>query len=373
MEKDTSDQSQQWDEHLSEESDDQWEEEQADLEFYERKFGLADPTPSNHRKPYREPRPMNEQLRFKMHRAQIQALSEVVELDNVWETTYTAARFENIFLKESLHPFYTQDQIVDVMAQVKGGKEANVYLCKAHPSMGVKWIAAKVYRPRQFRNLRNDAMYREGRHLLAAEDGRPQAIKRRDERVARAVKKNSAFGAQVRHTSWLMYEFSALQLMHAAGVPVPRPYGVGENAILMEYVGDEQLAAPTLHEVQLEPHEPGPLFERTREGIAVMLQEGLVHGDLSAYNILYWQGEIKLIDFPQVIYTQGNPSAQIVFKRDVRRVCQYFGRYGIQANANLLAEELWDRHTAQDPDDLLADLSRMDPGDEDEGVASEEE
>lgn len=370
---DSREQSPQENDLSTEDADIRWEEEQAELEYYEKKFGLSDPTPSYHRKPYLEPRPMNEQLRFKMHRAQIQALSEIVELDNVWETTYTAARFENIFLKESLHPFYTQDQIVDVIAQVKGGKEANVYLCKAHPSTGVEWIAAKVYRPRQFRNLRNDAMYREGRHLLAAEDGRPQAIKRRDERVARAVKKNTTFGAQVRHTSWLMYEFSALQIMHAAGVPVPNPYGVGENAILMEYIGDEKLAAPTLHEVHLEQHESGPLFERTLESMAVMLHEGIVHGDLSAYNILYWQGEIKLIDFPQVMYTQGNPSAQSVFNRDVKRICQYFGRYGIQANANLLAEELWDLHTAQDPDDLLADLSRVDSGEDGESDTTEEE
>ena len=128
---------------------------------------------------------------------------------------------------------------------MKGGKEANVYRCKAHVSVGVEWIAAKVYRPRQFRNLRNDAMYREGRHLLTAEDGRPQAINPRDDRDRREPStKKSVFGAKVRHTSWLMYEFSALQTLHEAGVPVPRPYGVGDNAILMEYIGDEQMAAP---------------------------------------------------------------------------------------------------------------------------------
>lgn len=345
-------------------SDMQWEEEQAELEYYERRFGLSDPTPSNHRKPYREPRPLNEQLRFEMHRAQIQALSEIVELDNVWEITYTPARFEGRFLKESLHPFYTQDQIVDVNAQVKGGKEANVYRCEAHPSMGVEWIAAKVYRPRQFRNLSNDAMYREGRHFLTLEDGRPQAVKARDDRTARAVKKKTAFGVQVRHTSWLTYEFSALQVLHSAGVPVPEPYGVGENAILMEYIGNEQLAAPTLHEVRLEYDEASPLFELTQQSIATMLNKGFVHGDLSAFNILYWQGEIQIIDFPQVVDIHSNPSAQSVLNRDVTRVCQYFRQYGIRVDPGRLAEELWQLHAAADPDDLAADLSR--PGDEEE-------
>ena len=225
--------------------------------------------------------------------------------------------------------------------------------------MGVKWIAAKVYRPRQFRNLRNDAIYREGRQLLSSEDGRPQVVNPRDNRIARAVNRKSFYGVQVRHTSWLMYEFSTLQTLHAAGVPVPTPYGVGENAILMEYIGDERMAAPNLNEVRLEDDEARPLFELTMQSIARMLHKGFVHGDLSAYNILYWQGEIKLIDFPQVIDTQSNRSAQAVLNRDVMRVCQYFGRYGIRANPLQLAREMWDHHAAPDPDDLAADLSRL--------------
>ena len=335
------------------ESDLQWEEEQAELDYYERRFGLAERT-------YRNPRmPRNEKQRFEMHRAEILALSEVAGLENVWEITYTPARFEGIFLRNSLQPFYEQDQIVDVMAQVKGGKEANVYRCRAHPSMDMEWIAAKVYRPRQFRNLSNDAMYREGRQLLTEEDGRPQAVRPRDDRTVRAVNKKTAFGVQVRHTSWLMYEFSALQALYDAGVPVPRPYGVGENAILMEYIGDEQTAAPTLHEVRLENEEAAMLFERTRQGIETMLRRGFVHGDLSAFNILYWQGGIKLIDFPQVLDIHANPSALVVLRRDVTRVCQYFRRYGIKASPIPLAQELWDQFAAADPDDLAADLSRL--------------
>lgn len=353
LEKESWDHVQQEEEPDLHESDLLWEEEQAELDYYERRFGLAERT-------YRNPRmPKNEKQRFEMHRAEIQALSEVAGLENVWEITYTPARFEGIFLRNSLQPFYEQDQIVDVMAQVKGGKEANVYRCRAHPSMDTEWIAAKVYRPRQFRNLSNDAMYREGRHLLTEEDGRPQAVRPRDDRTVRAVNKKTAFGVQVRHTSWLMYEFSALQTLYDAGVPVPKPYGVGENAILMEYIGDEQTAAPTLHEVRLDDDESVPLFERTRQGIETMLQKGFVHGDLSAFNILYWQGDIKLIDFPQVVDIHSNQSAQVVLRRDVTRVCQYFRRYGVTASPVALAQELWERFAAADPDDLAADLSRL--------------
>ncbi len=341
-----------WEEYEQYE-DGQWEEEEAELAFYEEKFHLP------RERAYRVPRkPKNARQRFEEHRAEVDELAEDAGLENVWEITYTPARFESAFLKGSLRPFYSQNQIVDVMAQVKGGKEASVYRCRAHPSMDVEWIAAKVYRPRQFRNLRNDSIYREGRQILSSEDGRPQAVNPRDDRILRAVGKKTTFGAQVQHTSWLMHEFSTLQILHAAGVPAPTPYGVGENAILMEYIGDEQMAAPTLHEVQLEHDEAERLFQQTMQSIKRMLQKGFVHGDLSAYNILYWKGEITLIDFPQVIDIQSNRSAQAILGRDVKRVCQYFRRYGIRANHRRLAAEIWERCAAPDPDDLAADLSR---------------
>ena len=95
----------------------------------------------------------------------------------------------------------------------------------------------------------------------------------------------------------------------------------------MEYIGDERMASPDLHEVRLQDDEARPLFDRTLESIVLMLQKGPVHGDLSAFNILYWQGEIKLIDFPQVIESQTNRSAQEVLNRDVERICQYFSRH----------------------------------------------
>ena len=335
-------------------ADRRWDEEEEELAFYSKRFGLP------HEKEYRARRPpRNERQRFEEHRAEVETVAEVAGLETVWETTYTPTRYEGGFLRESLQPFYSQDQIVDVNALVKGGKEANVYRCRAHTSLGLEWIAAKVYRPRKFRNLRNDAIYREGRHLLTSEDGRPKSVNPRDLRVARAVGKKSLFGVEVRHTSWLMYEYTALQTLHSAGVPVPEPYGVGENAILMAYIGDAGRAAPTLHEVRLEAEEASNFFEQVLESIAVMLENGLVHGDLSAYNILYWRGEMTFIDFPQVVNAHSNYSARSILYRDVARVCRYFARYGIRADASRAAAELWQRHAAPDPDDLAADLSLL--------------
>ncbi len=140
----------------------------------------------------------------------------------------------------------------------------------------------------------------------------------------------------------------------------------------MEYIGDERMAAPTLHAVRLQDDEARPLFDRTPESIVLMLQKGLVHGDLSAFNILYWQGEIKLIDFPQVIESQKNRNAQKVLNRDVERICQYFGRYGIRADAHRLAREMWELYAAPNPDDLAADLSRLEADVPQEDAASED-
>ncbi len=336
------------------ETDRRWEEEEEELAFYAKRFRLPQEREIRVRRA-----PKNERQRFEDHREEVGTLAEAAGLENVWETTYTPSRYEGGFLQESLQPFYSQDQIVDVNALVKGGKEASVYRCRAHPSSGAEWIAAKVYRPRKFRNLRNDAIYREGRHLLTSEDGRPKSVNPRDGRIARAVGKKSVFGVEVRHTSWLMYEYSALQILHSAGVSVPEPYGVAENAILMAYIGNGGKAAPNLHEVSLESGEASAFFEQVLESIAAMLEKGLVHGDLSAYNILYWQGKITFIDFPQVVNARTNRSAQSILNRDVARVCRYFARYGIPTDSSRLASELWERHAAPDPDDLAADLSLL--------------
>lgn len=263
-----------------------------------------------------------------------------------FQTTYQPGRFERGWLLSSLKPFYTQNLITDILASVKGGKEASVYRCQGHPSTGTPFLAAKVYRPRQFHNLRNDKMYREGRAVLNA-DG--NAVKKSDQRIMRALGKKSDFGRTVQHTSWLMYEYTTLETLYRAGASVPRPYAAGENAILMTYEGDENGSAPTLIEVELEKDEANRLFRETLRNIALMLQHGFVHGDLSAYNILYWEGRITLIDFPQVADTQANPHARFILERDITRVCDYFARQGADTGdpARLL-KDLWAQYGPPD-------------------------
>lgn len=294
-----------------------------------------------------------------------EAVAETIGLEGGFETTYTPSQYEAGWLMGSLEDFYTQELINDVNAQVKGGKEANVYRCAANPATGVDWLAAKVYRPRIFRSLRNDKQYRQGRPTLT-NDGRP--AKATDTRLFRALGKKSSFGVQVAHTSWLMYEYTTLQFLYAVGAAVPKPIAASANAILMGYVGDGHGAAPTLNEVRLETAELLPLFHKTVANIALMLRYGRIHGDLSAYNILYWDGDITLIDFPQVVNStvskethflgsRVNPDAYAILQRDIERVCDYFKRQGVACEPEQILDGMWGRYVVDDNDSKLADAS----------------
>ena len=167
----------------------------------------------------------------------------------------------------------------------------------------------------------------------------------RDSRGLRALQKKTRFGQLERETSWRVTEYATLERLYAAGVAVPRPLAHNDNAILMEYLGDADEAAPALNQVSLTPEEAGPLFERMLRNIGLMLEKDRIHGDLSAYNVLYWEGALKIIDFPQSVDPFQNPDAYKLFERDVERICQYFARSGIRSDPRALALELWDRHT----------------------------
>jgi len=255
------------------------------------------------------------------------------------EFTYKAARFEEGWLLDSLADLYEHQWIKDVLRRVKGGKEANVYQCQAGVAVSSPYAAAKVYRPRSMRNLKNDHLYREGRGNL---DRDGHAIVK--EGMLKAIHRRTDYGKDLLHQSWIAHELTTLKRLHAAGADVPEPYASAPNAILMGFVGDGFAAAPALSEITLERGEAPQLFERVVANIETMLACGVIHGDLSAYNILYWEGNLALIDFPQVVRPEANVNAYAIFRRDVTRVCDYFAKQGVGANGRHLAEELWTSH-----------------------------
>jgi len=268
-----------------------------------------------------------------------------------FEFTYQASRHEQGWLLSSLGAFYERGWITDILRMVKGGKEASVYLCASGKSVQAPYLAAKVFRPRQFRNLKKDHLYRLDREVLD-ELGRPIV----DLGMLKAQRKRSVYGEQNRHQSWLAHEFQALQTLHAAGADVPQPYEMDENAILMGFIGDELTAAPTLNTVRLQRGEAKPLFTRILHNVELMLDNDIVHADLSAYNILYWNGAITLIDFPQVISPERHRSGYHIFRRDMTRLCEYFNRQGLDLDPLHLAADLWQAHGYRTTQEVHPDL-----------------
>lgn len=254
-----------------------------------------------------------------------------------FQFSYKAARFEEAWLFDSLTELAGRGWIKDVLRKARVGKEASVYLCSPGPAAPAsQFVAAKVYRPRMLRNLKNDQVYRDGRIDLDAEGKR--VFKEAD---LHAIQRRSTHGEELRHQSWIAYEFLAMETLFAAGADIPRPYERSGNTIAMDFVGDESGPAPTLSEVRLERDEARPLFERAIQNVEILLANGYIHGDLSAYNILYWDGDIKLIDFPQVVTPRDNRNAFRIFSRDVTRLCEYFAKQGVDADPRRLARDLW--------------------------------
>ncbi len=269
-------------------------------------------------------------------------------IETEFKPTFHASRFERAWLLEYLGPFYEDHYIADVLRQVKGGKEATVYCCLADPRLGVQYLAAKVYRPKIFRTLKNDAEYRQGRTMV---DDENQALRGRREKLA--IKKKSEYGQELLHKAWLTNEYAALLKLRAAGIDVVKPLASSDNVILMEFFGEPQLPAPTLNAVHLARDQAQTLFERVVHAIDQMLAQEIIHADLSAFNILYWDGDIRIIDFPQAVNPYVNPKAFTIFERDVARVCEYFAHAGVRTDARQLARELWRQNVNRDPLDAV--------------------
>ena len=317
-----------------------------EYEYYERMF---DPLQAD-RSARRRRKPVPRHIPKRNEDEVIADLGDLAGLEGGFRPTCTPGRYEEGWLLESLRSFYDEGMIVDVLALVKGGKEASVYLCRAHPSTGTELLAAKVYRPRKFRNLSNDSLYRSGRDVLTAEG---RAVKKTDHRVMRAIGKKTAFGMQVSHTSWLMHEYNALRSLHRVGGAVPRPYAATGNAILMDYCGDARIAAPMLSHIHLDEVQAESLFEELMRNVELMLSLGMVHGDLSTYNVLYWDGAITLIDFPQVVSLAANRQARPLLERDITRICAHFRRQGADRAPGPIVEQLWGKYgTSWPPPEL---------------------
>lgn len=233
--------------------------------------------------------------------------------------------------RQSLELCIDQGYIEEVLDVVKSGKEATVYCCRAAGNGGSSLVAAKLYRSRKVRRFANDALYNEGR------------LRQKQRRETRAIETKTRFGREASFEKWVADEYETLSVLEAAGADVPRPLAIVGRVILMEYVGNEGEPAPPLSSVLLERGEAEPLFERVLWNIETMLAANRVHGDLSAFNVLYRSGMPCIIDFPQAVDPRYNHHALTLLERDLENICRYFARCGVAADPWRLARDLWAR------------------------------
>jgi len=234
---------------------------------------------------------------------------------------------EEVHEEDPLTALAATGVIREVVGPLRSGKEATVYVCEGDKG-GL--VAAKLYHSRHRRDFRNAAAYDDGRQFL-------------DERVARAVRGKSAFGREAEFGRWVYREWERLRQLHDVGVAVPRPIAVSERAIVMEYIGDSGGAAPQLRDVALSTPAAAAAFKWLMYDVELMLGANVVHGDLSPYNILWWQERAVIIDLPQAVDPRFNRNARGLLERDVSNVCAYFARARVTADAPRIARDMWRR------------------------------
>src|SRR5205807_2081116 len=158
-----------------------------------------------------------------------------------------------------LDSFLEDNQILEVLEMVQGGKEATVFRCRAAPSTGAEFFAAKVYRPMERRTFRNDSIYQGGRVIL-------------NQRTRRAYENRSDFGKKVQYGRWVHAEYQTQRMLHEAGADVPEPIACNGSAILMEWIGDNESPAAQLRRCRFGRDGARYLFDRVMANIELMLR-----------------------------------------------------------------------------------------------------
>ncbi|MGJ0490399.1 PA4780 family RIO1-like protein kinase [Methylobacter sp.] len=228
-------------------------------------------------------------------------------------------------IPKSIEPLVRDGLIDEVIRPLKSGKEAAVYIVLSEGEIR----CAKVYKDINKRGFHKQAQYQEGRKV-------------RNSRQARAMEKGTRYGRKQQEELWQNAEVDALYRLAAAGVRVPRPYNFIEGVLLMELVTDEDgSAAPRLNDLELTREQALEYHSLLIREVVKMLCAGLIHGDLSEYNILVDSNGPVIIDLPQAVDAAANNNAGRMLERDVANLSDYFGRFAPELLATQYGKEIW--------------------------------
>jgi len=226
---------------------------------------------------------------------------------------------------KSLEPLVLDGLVDEVIRPLKSGKEAAVYVVLSEGQVR----CAKVYKEANKRGFHKQSLYQEGRKV-------------RNSRQARAMAKNSSFGRKQQEEVWQNAEVDALYRLAAVGVRVPTPYNFVEGVLLMELVTDEHgSAAPRLNDLVLSHDQALEYHGILIAEVVKMLCAGIVHGDLSEFNVLVDADGPVIIDLPQAVDAAANNNASIMLERDVNNMTAYFGRFAPELLATSYGKEIW--------------------------------
>ena len=214
---------------------------------------------------------------------------------------------------------------------LKTGKEAEVFVVERGHAGRINRLAAKRYRDLRRRAFRNDVAYRADRNLG------PKA-----HREQRAIDKGTHVGLAMHAQMWASHEFDTLAKLWSAGVAVPYPVQRLGTELLLEFLGDEDEGAMRLLQARVSPAERDALLEQAITLLRDLTANGVVHGDLSPYNLLVWQDRLYAIDLPQAVHPNRNPNGLDFLHRDVVNVLGWFARKGARVDPEALFAELLD-------------------------------
>lgn len=231
-----------------------------------------------------------------------------------------------------LEPLIENGMVDEVLRSLKSGKEAAVYVVRC----GMETCCAKVYKEADQRSFRQSVLYQEGRKV-------------RNSRRARAMEKGSRYGRQEQESAWQNAEVTALYRLDAAGVRVPKPYNFIDGVLLMELVTDaDGQPAPRLNDLEMTAEQARTYHAFLIAQIVRMLCDGLVHGDLSEYNVLVDKDGPVIIDLPQAVDAAGNNNARMMLERDVANMAAYFGRFAPELLTTAYGKEMWKLYQSGD-------------------------